>query len=421
SQLFFYRPKPPKLGDSCDLFSCRAQLSGTNASTTVSIYGATGESGEPSHAIANFSLTNSVWLTWLAPFSGAATIRATCPTNGTTIHVYSGNAVTNLTEISGGLAEFTNSFGLYENLVTFSAGSNVTYQIAVDCNGGALPSHVVTLYLNLTNPPPNDHFTNATVIPGMFFQASGSFDGATMETGETNHEAYIYGPFGVQWPATDTLWWKWAAPTNLGVGIIPVNIMADAVSFPPMIRVYQGNSLSNLTSVFSTDSESGMTHSTEFLATAGETYYLAMAGLQNDPRYLNVSSRYGDFRLRLNARALVLNISSVNTFGFGPTVPFQAIVNVSNHGSATSDLLRLVVVARSGVGVRGVDYGYTVSDEQILFITNLSALIPDQNIDVAVDGVVPGPVGDVNCIPPDYCNYNGTNGIGYGVYAELQE
>jgi hypothetical protein len=385
-----------------DDFAGRLPIVGSNiANLALSNIGATAEPDEPSHSSLLFnSPDSSIWLTWTAPFSGGAALSATASFLFPVIAVYTGANLSTLSPV------VENTSGFNQSRVVFNAVAGTTYQIAIDNAGGGSPG-AISFDLQLTAPPLNDAFANRIPIVGSFFETAGSFIGATKELGEPSHASFNGDPAFQQ-----TLWWTWTAPTNVGVVNIPVSVTADAVSFPPNIGVYTGTAVPSLNNVTVSSLTNGMTRVTTFTAVAGTTYHIALGGEHYDRTLNNLAVRYGNYRLRLNMRALVLGMANLNvTNNPNETVSFGATAQVTNYGSAGSNPLRVRASAVSGVSVRGPDTGYVVNTNYILYVTNLIALSPGQGRTARIFGTLPAPFED----PTD------TQGIGYGAYAELQE
>ena len=93
--------------------------------------GATSEPGEPLHA--GVPGGKSVWFTWTPLLSGAATLTTAGSSFDTLLAVYTGNSLTNLTEV----ASDDDSGGHYTSRVVFNAVGGTTYIIAVDGAYGA--------------------------------------------------------------------------------------------------------------------------------------------------------------------------------------------------------------------------------------------------------------------------------------------
>jgi hypothetical protein len=390
---------PPGFPDN---FECRQLLPGSNIAFSVSNAGATSEPGEPP-TYGFQDADASLWYTWTAPYSGGAVVAATADFGTPCLGVFTG---TNFASFSQ-LASNNTAFGVSRLVFPAAAGSN--YQISVDGTTFGVSSGRgnFNVTLNLIPPPANDLFANRALISGGFYETNGSFIGSTQEPSEPNHALPNGNPAFAQ-----TLWWTWTAPTNLGVSAIPVSLLADAVSFPPNLAVYTGTSLAGLTRVPLTTQTNGMTRSASFIASAGTAYQIAIGGQQYDPIGINASPRYGNYHFRLNVRALVLSVANLNTVdNFDGTLSFSADLVVTNFGSASSNPLKLLVTAMSGESVLGRDSGFVTNDSVTLIETNMPALTPGQSAARHVSGVTPAPT-----TAPD-----NSQGVGYGIYAALQE
>ena len=333
------------------------------------------------------------------------------------LEVYSGNTLGSLRKLASNTVPFNGGGSpLSEARVVFTAVAGSAYQIAVDglptadnTNQGPL-----TMTLRLTPPPVNDAFANATVVPGVFYETTNSFIGANREAGEPSH-----GDTSLQ----QTLWWNWTAPMNLGAATIPVRLTADGVSFPPGIGVYTGTSVSNLTSIISSQQTNllgtngvytnGMTSMATFSATVGITYHIALAGRENNDG--TILTDFGNYRFRLDSKSLGLGILNLVTTNNSPTnpIPFGADALLQNFGTNASNPLQVCISAISGGSMRGT--GGTISNLQI-FETNFPAapvtIGAGQSRQLHFTGIAPAPVG------PDAGD---STAQGWGVYAQLQE
>jgi len=112
-----------------DDFTNRTVLGGATNYLVGSNVGATFEPGEPYDA--GIPGGASVWWSWVAPASGVVTISTFGSSFDTTLGVYVGNSVTNLTLVaSNNDADAAN--GVLTSLVSFDTQANVAYQISVD-------------------------------------------------------------------------------------------------------------------------------------------------------------------------------------------------------------------------------------------------------------------------------------------------
>ncbi len=126
-------------------------------------------------------------------------------------------------------------------------------------------------------PPPNDNFTNRTVVTGSSVVVTGYNTGASAETGEPV-PANRYGGSSV--------WWTWTAPV---AGVYTIST-ADS-SFYTILGVYTGTVVSNLTVVaqnYETDRDTSLV---TFQATAGVQYQIEVDG--------NFASDTGDIVLSI--------------------------------------------------------------------------------------------------------------------------
>ena len=113
--------------------------------------------------------------------------------------------------------------------------------------------------------PPNDMFTNATVMTGLITTVTGSNRGATKEPGEPGHAGYAGGT---------SVWWTWTAPTD---GNVVVSTIGS--SFDTLLAVYTGSSVASLAGVTSNDDSGGNgTSKLAFGALAGTVYQIAVDG-----------------------------------------------------------------------------------------------------------------------------------------------
>ncbi len=115
--------------------------------------------------------------------------------------------------------------------------------------------------------PANDFFAARTVLTGTNISAFANNTFATTEPGERSHAGNA---------PSKSLWWSWTAP-QLGTVIINT----DGTSFPNVLAVYTGSSVSNLTSVASDpaqdDGNGG--NQVKFNVAAGTEYQIVIDGL----------------------------------------------------------------------------------------------------------------------------------------------
>ena len=129
-----------------DNFASRGILLGLGA-TEASNVNATREPGEPNHA--GVPGGKSVWFTWTPLLSGVATFSTAGSSFDTLLAVYTGNNLTNLTEV----ASDDDAGGYYTSQVMFNAVAGTTYAIAIDGAYGASGNIVLNSSLDILGAP----------------------------------------------------------------------------------------------------------------------------------------------------------------------------------------------------------------------------------------------------------------------------
>ena len=128
----------------------------------------------------------------------------------------------------------------------------------------------------LMGQPANDNFASRALIPFSDGTTSGTLAGATSEPGE---------PFLPEISSGQTAWWTWTAPSN---GVLTV--AASATNFYPLITVFQGDALSDLSLLASnnylicySDGDCGChwraRNQTSFQVHHGQSYQIAVDSL----------------------------------------------------------------------------------------------------------------------------------------------
>ncbi|HWC59135.1 MAG TPA: immunoglobulin domain-containing protein [Verrucomicrobiae bacterium] len=234
-----------------DSFSNRVQLLGTNLTYSGTFGDATLEPGEP-HPYG----TNTVWVSWAAPATGAVQVSLSPNLPGQFAQyppaVFTGSTVDHLQAVP---SVPVHSF--LPDPVRFVAMEGVVYQFQLT---GPQVSYLFSLQFQPYGACSCDNFTNAIVIQGDYpTLVPQPVAGATMELGEPAH----FGP-----RPQKSLWWKWqpqqwsACTLDLSSSLVSNYVTA----------VYVGNSVDTLSLV------AKATNTTcNFTAEGGETYYIAAA------------------------------------------------------------------------------------------------------------------------------------------------
>ncbi|MBU6399601.1 MAG: hypothetical protein KGS61_04735 [Verrucomicrobia bacterium] len=247
---------------SNDDFANRIFITGFPASVTGSNIDATLEPGEDSiqgESHLAWEGSRSVWWSWTSPVTGQVELTTEGSSFQNVLAVYTGDAFTNLTAVA------PPSLGM-TSVVTFLAAAGTNYQIAV--NGVGASSGIIHLGIGSTNPPPNDDFTNRTVLSGALIQVTNFNCSATAEP----VEPAIADP----WGAGKTLWWTWTAPAN---GRLKLDTIGSG--FQTRLGVFIGSTLSNLTLVAASADYFGPR--LEFEVTSNTVYNIVGDGTVGSP------------------------------------------------------------------------------------------------------------------------------------------
>ncbi|HEX8834179.1 MAG TPA: hypothetical protein VF719_08260, partial [Abditibacteriaceae bacterium] len=233
-----------------DNFAARTFLSGLSGTTTATNVDATVETGEPTHY--DGYQAHSIWYKWAPTVSGKFKISTTGSNFDTILAVYSGTALTSLTQVASN--DESDAFDGTSS-VTVSLTANTLYSIVV---AGHYEGYMGTVQLVRSQilPPANDKFASAQAITAAPATLSGSLENATREIGEPMHDTSGEG----------TVWYKWT-PTAAGVGSIELS------EYGPYVGVYTGTAVGSLTQV-----DVGYYYDPlEFQVKASTTYYIAVA------------------------------------------------------------------------------------------------------------------------------------------------
>lgn len=239
-----------------DSFANRPHYYTDNLAIRASNIGASSDANEPAHA--GFAATSSLWWEWTAQTGGSVSIDTSGSSYDTVLAVYTGTSLTSLNPVVSN----DNNGSSLTSRVQFTAQPGVTYEIAVDGKNGATGLTI----LNVGTIPANDAFANPVQLSGQSTHVTSSNAHCSREAGEPT----ILGLSG-----GDSVWYQWTAPATGHY-----QIAAISNDFDPILAVYTGSSLSNLSLVASDDNTGANNAQTGALcsidATAGTTYRITV-------------------------------------------------------------------------------------------------------------------------------------------------
>ena len=315
---------PPVVRPANDNFASAAGVTGTSWTRTGSSVNATAETGEPAHA--GQAPGFSVWYSWTAPASGAATISTAGSNFDTVLAVYTGSTVGTLTPVA---ANDNPADGGTSAAVSFQAVAGVVYRIAVDGKGGtsgsvSLAGSVAGVTLS------NDAFANATVVSNSF-SVAGSNLGATREAREPNHASVSGGK---------SVWWRWTAPASGQLVVVTAGSNYDTV-----LAVYTGDRVDRLRAVAANDDVSASDPSSRvsFSVKAGVTYRIAVDGYQGAAGAIQLG---GTFTAKTVLAAPANVNSSLNSSGI-LRASWSPVAGAANYEITVKSATRTYAVART--------------------------------------------------------------------------
>ena len=258
-----------------DDFAQRGIFAGETGLARSSAQLSTREVGEPVHA--GTPGNGSLWWTWTAPRSGAVTIDTTESAIDTLLAIYTGAAVSALTQV---VVNDDESGTLKTSRVSFNAIAGTAYQIAVDSKGPA--NALVALRISLLAG--NNDFASAQLVSGRSWSVNGDNRAANREAGEPRIRNNNGGR---------SMWYRWVAPVTRRY-----HIASWSGDFNTMLGIYTGSALTALSEVaaVTTGGDSNVTinsAATTLSATAGTTYYFVV----DSEVSATGTSTSGDFKL----------------------------------------------------------------------------------------------------------------------------
>ena len=251
-----------------DDFAAAERLEGTEGETTVDLFHATAEVGEPSVTPIpgtgpRRTEVRTVWFSWTAPDTGLArfSLQQAPPHDfgeSVVIDVYTGEALTGLAPI--GIPKTGGS-------TIFLADAGTTYRIRLGIRmvDFGLPAPVLTLTWAPGVRPANDDYALAEAIEGDSGTVEGDNRSATTEPGElmgfaSTRSTAIGGP-----DKAASVWYRWTAPSTGDWGFA-------VGSARLVVGVYAGSRIAKARLVSGVPGRKAV-----FPATSGEEYHIAVA------------------------------------------------------------------------------------------------------------------------------------------------
>ncbi len=262
-----------------DYFTNAVLISGT-APVHGTTHGATLETGEPLHDGTFSPSRASVWYQWTTPNSGTFAIDGVWNPR-----IYTGDSIDSLTS-----DVYMPGDGV------FAAVAGQQYRIAVFDTGA------FSLRIRPAFPPPNDDFSNRTLLSGSNLDFTADFFDASREPDEP--PSYYFSL------PTRTVWFSWTAPASGNFLLVATSLWTYV-----LLDVFTGDDLTNLTAVASTASSQ-----IDFEAVAGVTYHFRADGssaggvdraaLQLRTRPRPAHDNFSD-RLRLTGSNVTISVSNI--------------------------------------------------------------------------------------------------------------
>lgn len=259
---------PALVAPANDNFINAQEIGGFSGSVTGTTSGASKEGGEQAHARNRGGA--SIWYKYVAPGNGVLTLNTNGSNFDTTVAVYHGSTLGDLTLIAAN----DDDLGGSTSQITIGTQLNEVLYIAVDGyysrNTLTFASGNVQLNFSLGNVASNDNFANALTIPltaGKLLTTTNV--GASQESGEPNPVSN----------AGKTVWFKWIGPSGAKSYTFTVEGV-DVSGTGPMrtlVAVYSGGPDFNNLNYVVTGDQVGQAELT-FKPTPGLTYYMVIAG-----------------------------------------------------------------------------------------------------------------------------------------------
>jgi hypothetical protein len=230
--------------------------------------------------------------------------------------------------------------------------------------------------------PPNDDFTNSTLLTGTDVTFSGTLAGATLE-GSQEFDMYFDEPFSLTDP-TQSVWWTWTAPTNTGLTlqILSSSLNASDAQGDELMIYYTTNGTSSLSGLLlpalAIEGIYGQLapESLSVPVNGGTDYHIQLIGNSSGSYTFRLIATNTPIILQQpRSQAVYSNASAlfyVVYAGVGQsTFTFQWLFNGTNLAGETAPMLALTNIAVSMAG----DYSVIVSNSAGLSTINQPATL----------------------------------------------
>jgi hypothetical protein len=246
------RAGPPLNDRFADAADLGEDYEGSARGTSV---GATIEDQEPNHAGSRNGISS--WYRWTAPASGSVSFDTCDSSFDTTLAVYSGTGLADLTPVAGNDDDCGFASRLSADVVR-----GREYRIAVAGYRGSWGQFTLSYGYE---KPANDEFAYATDLgSGRSAHGSGLNRSAGKEDGEPAHASA---------PGGASVWFRWR-PAETGWVIAA----ACDSTFDTVLGIYRGRAVTALEPVAANDDGCGPQSVATFKATGGVTYWFAVDG-----------------------------------------------------------------------------------------------------------------------------------------------
>jgi len=320
-----------------DEFADRIRLFGSSLRTNGSAAAASAEPAE-GPSILGYE-RRSVWWDWTPPLSGDYTLSLEGSDHGTSIAVFLGSSISNLTSVP------IEQDPLHSERWGLRANSAKTYHLAIVPGDFSYGDYVLQIYPAAA--PDNDNFAARTPVGDGTCNLYANNVAATSEPNEPTHGGLSN---------SGSVWWTWR---NAG-RTVRATISTAGSGIDTVLAVYQGTNLSTLVPIASDDDSGGnFTSKLTFTALPNRDYEIAVAsfdGLTGPIRLcLSTDTLPGSISTwRVEGGHLRLTVNSVE----GDEISIDSSTDLQNWSFIDSQ-----VVPASGV----IEISYEISEPHLFF------------------------------------------------------